>query len=52
MLLGLISDSLVFLPAVFDTGQSALAYIILREIFRLLAGPVAILLQLFDRIEE
>ena len=52
MLLGLISDSLVFLPAVFDTRQSALTNIILREIFWLLAGPVAVLLQLLDRIEE
>ena len=52
MLLGLISDSLVFLPAVLDTGQSSLANIILGEIFWLLAGPVAVLLQLLDRVEE
>ena len=52
MLLGLISDSLVFLPAVFDTRQSALTNIILRKIFWLLAGPVAVLLQLLDRVEE
>lgn len=52
MLFGLIGDSLVFLPAVFDAGLGALTHVILREIFWLLARPVAVLLQLLDRVEE
>ena len=55
MLLSLIGDSLVFLPAVFDAGHGTLAHILLRlrwHVFRLLTGPIAVLFELLNRVEE
>ena len=52
MLLGLIGHKLVLLSPVDDTGNGALAHILIRNLIRLLADLIPVILELLHSLEE